>query len=200
MFPTREEGLAFHDRLMAPDATASRDVVLAYLGPLTTFLRGIAAPWTDSTFVHDAAVEALMNYVVRPTRFDPSRLDLAAWLKMAAKGDFFNLLRREAKHHRNRAGPVELGAVAGNDAGAASALDRLVGEEAADAAQADADRTWSDEERECLRLIRDGERRTAVFASALGLAGLAPADQERRVKQVKDRVKRRLARRGKTDG
>ena len=48
-------------------------------------------------------------------------------------------------------------------------------------------------------LMGEGERRTAVFARALGLEDRPPGEQEREVKRVKDRIKKRMQRAGGRD-
>jgi hypothetical protein len=45
-----------------------------------------------------------------------------------------------------------------------------------------------------------GERATSAFAEAIGKANLPAAEQEREVKRVKDRVKKRLERGGGKHG
>lgn len=55
----------------------------------------------------------------------------------------------------------------------------------------------SDADRAVLALMREGERATAKFAAALGLAG-PPAEQAAEVKRVKDRIIARLKRAGRT--
>ncbi len=50
------------------------------------------------------------------------------------------------------------------------------------------------EERRVMDLMLDGERKTRVYAEALGLSGLPAAEQKREIKRVKDRLKKRLER------
>ena len=45
-----------------------------------------------------------------------------------------------------------------------------------------------------VQLMLDGERRTSVYAAALGLTQLAELDRVRTVKRVKDRLQKRLQR------
>jgi hypothetical protein len=51
-----------------------------------------------------------------------------------------------------------------------------------------------EEMRTIFRLCADGERQTSVFASALGLSNLEPAEQCRRIKRAKDRMKKYVSR------
>ena len=54
----------------------------------------------------------------------------------------------------------------------------------------------SPEDARVLQLLVDGERRTERFATVLGVEHLDTAQQKRVVKQVKDRLKKRLERMG----
>jgi hypothetical protein len=47
-----------------------------------------------------------------------------------------------------------------------------------------------------LDLMREGEKRTVVFADAAGFSDLPPEEQAREVKRVKDRIKKRIQRAG----
>ncbi len=53
---------------------------------------------------------------------------------------------------------------------------------------------FDDAERRAFELMRAGERRTAVFAAALGLTDRPPAGQADEVKRVKDKIMQRLRR------
>ena len=50
-------------------------------------------------------------------------------------------------------------------------------------------------EQRVLELMVQGERKTTVFAQALGIADRSPSEQEAEVKRVKDKLKKRLERR-----
>ncbi len=47
----------------------------------------------------------------------------------------------------------------------------------------------------CLELLIDGERKTAMFAQAMGIEQLPKDVQEAQVKKVKDKLKKRIERR-----
>jgi hypothetical protein len=197
-FPAREEGLALHLQLCDLNPTAVADVCRAYLQPLLDWLARQFGD-IDADLRQMAAHDALFNYVQNPGSYKPDRGDLAVFLRMAARRDLWNLLQRERRHHRDR---VAWDSVA--DAVADGNLSR--DEEApAELEQAEETRQWRDllaalltnfteAERQVLDLMLAGERRTAEYALVLGLANLAPAEQEREVKKVKDRIKKRLQR------
>jgi hypothetical protein len=171
-------------RLREPDTTASADFAQALLDPLVHSLR-VKWPHTDDHLLYQAAGDTLLSVIRNPAVFDPARGNLPAFLRMAAHRDLANLTQREKKHHQKREYPnlVELAADDGNlfadewpdSPGVATAIAEL-----------------SDAERHVLDLMRDGERRTEVFAAALGIADGPEAAAE--VKRVKDRIKARLKR------
>ena len=194
-----------HARLVDGDRTASREVVRlvdAYFPRLLSRLRG-KWPRAPRELCEEAALEALFNYLNAPHAYDPSRGRLERYLFWSAHRDLQNLLDREGRQrlrHTRSLDRVELDAAGGK---------WTLGEGIADP-RADPGR-WLDEvdprllaeiaaalpdegDRRVLALIVAGERRTAPFAALLGLGGLAPDEQRRRVKRVKDRILARVRR------
>lgn len=199
-FPSREEGLAFHLRLCDLDPVAVADVCRAYLNPLLQWLAARFAS-IDDHLRQTAAHDALMTYGKTPQAYDPNRSDLATYLRIAARGDLLNLLKREAKHHRGRVGweIVEDKQEGGNLSGAEEPSLQLQRAEEAQQWQAFLQSViegFTEAERRVLQRMLAGERKTAGYAQALGIDALPPAEQEREVKKVKDRIKKRLARGG----
>jgi hypothetical protein len=113
---------------------------------------------------------------------------------MAARRDLANVRAKERRHYRKREvrDCVELAAPGGNslaDADFPSFDDPDIAPLVA---------ALPDVERRVLDLMRTGERRTEAFAAVLGLGGRPEDEQQREVKRVKDRVKKRL-KRGRTE-
>jgi hypothetical protein len=204
-FPLAEEGLTLHRRLLVADPLAPSDTCAAYLGPLLDWIERLF-PTVDPHLRETAVHQALFSYVQRPARYDAARGDLALYLRMAARSDLWNLLRDEGRHHRGRVAwaAVELGEEGGNLCGREDEPPlRLVhGEEAAEREQflRSVAEGLTDGERRVLDLMCAGERRTPVYAEALGLAGLPAEQQERDVKRAKDRIKKRIERGGGKHG
>jgi hypothetical protein len=203
-FPSFEEALHLHLRLQEQDPTASADVCQAFLTPLLQWLAG-KYPHVDPHSRLSAVHDALVNYVQRPDAFKPARLDLGAYLRMAASADCRNAQRLEMRHSRQRIpwDLVELDPESGNFFGREpepvvlvqqqeerAAWERFLGAMKAGMSAA---------EQSVLDLILEGERKTAVFARVLGLENRPAKEQEQEVKRVKDRVKKRLERGRKTD-
>jgi DNA-directed RNA polymerase specialized sigma24 family protein len=192
-WPDPDQAVALIHRLHAGDPTAPADFADSVLDPLVEYLRA-ANPAVDDHTRLTAAGDAVLSVIHHPTQFDPTRGDMPRFLRMAARGDLVNLLKREQRHRQRRAGTdsVELLADARNITG--------MDDESADFPSFDdpdlvaAVATFTDEERRVLDLMRDGERRTVVFAASLGITDRPPDEQTRVVKQVKDRIKVRLRR------
>lgn len=198
-FPPREEGLRLHVRLCDQEADATADLCAAYLEPLLAWAEK-PFPRVDLHLRTTAVHEALVGYLRRPHRYDPRKSDLAAYLRMAVRGDLKNLLRKEAgrRDHEITWNSVEEGGEPGNYLGKEDDPARMA-ERAEDAAEAErffqaVTDGWDDTERQVLLLMLDGERGTADFAAALGIAGAGSAEQAGEVKRLKDRVKGRLKR------
>ncbi len=207
--PAREEqarAAELHSRMLARDPTAPADLCERYLIAITARL-GRRFPNVDEHKIEDAAADALLNYAEHPERFDPARSPLAAYLYMSARGDLLNWLEQE-KRRRKRLVPlddVELARSARNtDVTGICSAEAALGEESLAELQSVLDAACrTEQERRVLRLVAEGERRTAVFAQVLGIADLGIAEQRREVKRVKERLlkkARRLASQGSRRG
>ncbi len=177
-------------RQLVADPTTFGPFSERVLDPLAA---GIARqfPTTDPDEALSAAIDTLMWFSLNAARFDPTLSPLPAYLRMVARG---RMLNRRDSERRHREGKISWDAVehelpARNDL--ADDDDRPSFDSPA---LRDAVAKLSDADREVVELLRDGERRTAVFAEVLGFTDLPPDDQEREVKRAKDRIKARLKR------
>ncbi len=204
-YPPPEEGLNLHLRLCASEADASADICRAYLPPL---LASLAAKFrdVDPDVRQTAAHDALIAYLKKPSGYDPERGDLAKYLRMAARADLLTHQRAEKRHHRGRVAwsVVEFDEDEGNLSGREGEPPaQLQRDEEAERCRARLQ--WlreccTPEEQRVLDLMLAGERATRVFAEALGWTELSAAEQARQVKQMKDRIKKRLERGGPDHG
>jgi hypothetical protein len=201
LFPSAEDAMSIHLRLCDLDPVATVDLCSAFLQPLIHWLETMF-PRVDPDFRQSAAGQALLEYLKDPHAFRPERGSLPAYLCMAARGDLSNLLRGEKRHQRHRVpwSVVELGEESGNILGRDQVPSRRLEDSEEEkrwqvVVQAVRDRC-TDSERQVLDLMLAGERNTPAYAAALGITGLPAAAQEREVKRVKDRIKKRLEREG----
>lgn len=201
--PSDEEAAALITRLLAQDPTAPADIALAFLPPLVKWLRD-CFPRQDEHLCYTAAEDAILALIKRPMAYDPSRQALSVYLRMSARGDLLNLMRSEQRHRdrQTRLDGVEIPQFAGkyiwgSEADPAEIVVRH--EELSSIAQLP---TLPDSvvarlsagEASALELLQQGERRTQFYAQVLGLAHLSKDEQQREVKRVKDRLKKRLER------
>lgn len=196
--------LHLHHRLLQGDPRAPSELMECMYEPLVRRLANINPTiWRiDETIIIDAVVDALSSYIKRPEQFQPERSALFTYLAMSAQGDLRNTL---ARLRRERARLVSLDPVvhdhaSGNDSvdssGAVPVEELSLSARVLCQAVMQVRRALHDSrEQEVLDLIIEGERRTEMFARVLQLEGMAPAEQVRAVKRVKDRIKRRIIRR-----
>jgi DNA-directed RNA polymerase specialized sigma24 family protein len=180
-----------HRRIIAGRRSASRDMFVLALGPLTAFLaKSHSALRNDEA--HDLATDAILLYLKDPSRCDLGRASLWTYLCMVAGADALDQFRTEARRRQlleKAAEDVADWARRANDVLDANTLIdarrimELHGHKLAS----------SESERRLLALILEGEKSTKVFAEALGLEPSA-AETEDSVKQAKDRIKLRLKR------
>ena len=194
-WPEADEVAALFQRHCNGDRLARSDFIAATLDPLLQHLRR----WRRDADEHaclTAAEDAILALIHNPIIYDSAGRALIGFLRMSAERDLLNELAKEARHHRNRdsAECVELATDDRN-----TSVDELAGDlpsfDEPDIAAEVASLTAT--EREVLRLMRDGEKRTAAFAAVLGIEHLPMEDQAGGVKRVKDRIIKRLQRAGR---
>jgi hypothetical protein len=139
----------------------------------------------------------IAEYLAAPSRYDPARAPLLAYLYRDVDGDIRN---EAAKLKRRPELPLEselleLAHAPGNPTVEEEVVERLDPLDlprpvlqSALAQVAD----LSQEDREFLRLRADGVRSTHAYAEVLGIAHLPPEQQRREVKRAKDRLDKRL--------
>src|SRR5262249_10685042 len=147
--------------------SAGGEVARAFLVPLAAYLRR-KFPHIDPDLCDEAAGEAIFNTITRPEQYDPKRLSLRAFLKMAAFRDLQNLLPKETTRPReisleSVAEPADhRNSMAESDDAPSWDHHDLITEIA----------SFNPTDRIVLTMMRDGERATAAFAPILGLSHL----------------------------
>jgi DNA-directed RNA polymerase specialized sigma24 family protein len=190
-----------HQRLVDGDPTAPADLLSTFLDPLLAWLTEHNHPRIHPDFIFEAAERALLDVIRNPTSYQPAKGSLEAYLRRAAEGDLRNLLRDEARHRHTPLQVVELsdedGKYLGEDDDPSFGLvleEELV--RLSESVSEDVRAGLSEEEARALELLLRQERRTRVYAEACGFADRPPEEQRRLVKQIKDRLKKRLERQG----
>lgn len=174
--------LDLHRRLLAGDKKAADVLIDRLLVPLQRQLAG-----RNGDHKYNAVADALIDFVKHPAKFKPDKGKIEPFLLLAAQRNLSNERRKEYRQRvrdtamadvqRNN---VELRSAAGN-----SSLETVSNDAAMHcrllAALDPADRPVAELQ---LRL----ERKTSVYAEALGLSGLSVNEQRQMVKRAKDRV------------
>lgn len=201
--------LEIHARLLAHDPTATAEFAEIALEPLKRALGSIFRNVRDDALLNDAAVDAYMEYVQAPEKYDPQQSSLFSFLKFAARRDLLNALRKNKKFQLTRSleeEDVELSVIGGNKTIRVSRHDQRESEIVTKIDSQDRVRdiftvVQEPRDRAVLKLMMDGERKTSAFALALGISHLSKRERKRRVKQCKDRlikyVRRSEEKRGK---
>ncbi len=198
-WPDAETAQQLHRQLSSDDPVATSRFAEAFLDPLAVWLR------RNNPTIHDhlcntAAEDAIISILKSPQQYDPKRGPLDHYLRMAGRGDLLNLLEKERRYLARHS---ELPTVEpADDRRNNEYADSFDGDELTDDPDSEllnqiqeiAENTFTPPERHVLQLMIDGERRTVVFAQALGIEHLSDIEQRREVKQVKDRIKKRLQR------
>lgn len=190
------ELLSLHQRLLDDDPVATVDFFEMTVLALERYLRyqfPSIGPGVDPDIYILATHDALTDYFKNPRKYDPARSGLMTYLRLAAKRDLQNLLRKESRHAIGRTSldSVEFDTSDGND----------VAEMVADGIDAlrlsdEMTQGMTTTERDVFFLMVEGERSTQAAAAALNIEHLPVRDQVREVKRVKDRIKKRIQRRG----
>lgn len=200
----KQRGEHLHHRLLAGDLIVTNEIAEQFLPVLIRFLQHNFPNLPDTHLISVAAGDALLNLFSHPERFDPERATLQTYLKVRARTYLLNRLA-ERKDIPDEYKIVELDdqdAVYANEIEDHSTSAKVVlgkvfhSEIMARLKQFLAD----DRDLRVIELMIDGERETAVFADALGIADLSSTEQKRLVKRAKDRLKKVLERTFKQRG
>ncbi|MBN1121839.1 MAG: sigma-70 family RNA polymerase sigma factor [Anaerolineae bacterium] len=200
---SRQQQLAFHRRIVSNDPTAFAELCEIALPHLITFLEQ-AFPGQDAHQRETIAIDILLDYRRRTDQFDPKRLSLFAYLRMAAKYDMLNLIRKNQRRERHLEPIdgefVELSESDGNQYRREETLQEWV-EQYTDLSLreifVEVETQLEDPEAQVLVMMLERVRSTAEYAEVLGITQLDETSQRREVKRVKDRIMKRLERLGK---
>ena len=186
-----------YHRLCAGDPVAPSEFCERYLPRLMSDRRWVLPGIHDEHMIEDAAIEAVLSFIRHPDRYDPAQLEIMSYLRMAARGDLINLLKKETRHADRRApiDAVELQPPARNDEHDAPDLPGNVSQELLMRRLREA--LPDPRDHEAVRLMLDGVRETGAYTRVYGLGNLSLEEQRRQVKRHKDRLDKVMKRLGK---
>lgn len=184
------EGL--HQRILDGSRTASRDLFVEASGPLKGFITNRFSRLNEDER-HDLVVDAILEYLESPGRYDPARASLWSYLCMVATRNATDLIRKNA----NRVRLLDKKVQTDVEFWAARAKYEQYGEDEMDARrimELHGRRLATNEsEAMALKLLLQDEKSTETYARAIGVDPQDP-DAERVVKQIKDRLTLRMKR------
>jgi CheY-like chemotaxis protein len=179
---------ALHCRIANGDMAAREQLAVKLLPRLERQLRARRFGAISDDLVHDAVVDAFVEYITNPVRYDPSKTRLSAYIYLVARRNLMNLRQVERRRMAREAMQVpteaRYPAVLVEPASRTFALSRV----------RTLLREFTADELRVLRLWLRGERRTETFARALSPSALSFADQRTTVRRIKERVIRRIQR------
>jgi hypothetical protein len=198
--PTGAELQALHQRLLAGDVTAPRELAERLVPLVRRRLWRLERTVPDPAMVRSAIGLVIATYLRHPERFDPGRGGLVGYLTMEARGDVLNeldALSRRQNHERPADNLVELERPGRDSTVEDEALERVdpvdVPPDVVRAAL-QALSELDEVDRRLLQMMADGVRSTAAYAAVLELSHLPVELQRKAVKQHKDRLGKRLER------
>ncbi|MCA9972429.1 MAG: hypothetical protein KC425_19540 [Anaerolineales bacterium] len=184
------------------DVTAFADLCEVAHSHLLTYLT-IRFPQAEAHMQESAVTDSLLNYQTNPNQYDPDKLSLFAYLRMAAAGDMLNALDKEKRRARRLSNIEELAIQQQlpkqETPSDALALDHWLAQHTHLSRQeilAHLDAELSREDRQILLLVLDGVRASEKFAQVLGISHWDDAAQRQEVKRAKDRIFKHLQRFG----
>ena len=88
-----------HNRILRQDVTAFAELCEYALPFLVEFLQ--ARFPNQDTFLHEtASIDCLLNYQAKASHYDPGRISLFAFLRMAARRDMLNAIDKKKRRER----------------------------------------------------------------------------------------------------
>jgi hypothetical protein len=198
VYDMEDPGLNLHQRLVAGDVTASAELAELFLPIITDRLARIFPQLDDVHMVDTAVEDALLNYIERPTQYNPEKLGLENYLVMSAKWDLVNLLDLQKKDFLiSLAEIVEL-----MDIDMEQGIELIDPQDVDEIVSNRLSITWKNlksllpnpVDQRLLQLMMDGVRETIAYAEILGIRDLIIEEQKHIVKRNKDRIKKIIAR------
>jgi DNA-directed RNA polymerase specialized sigma24 family protein len=197
--PTRAWQDEHHQRVLVEDLTAFSELCECALPHLEEFL-GMHFPKTPHHMRSTVVIDMLLDYQRRPRQYDPRKLSLFAYFRMAAKRDMINAIDRRRRQERRLIDIEEIVVefrewsrdllIVGRD----EELGAVVSFE--DVLEALGDELSAVDE-QILLLMLEGVRDGRRYAEVMQIAHLDVAAQRREVKRAKDRLTKKLQRFGK---
>ncbi|MEW6207979.1 MAG: hypothetical protein AB1631_06415 [Acidobacteriota bacterium] len=186
----KEIGFALHARLLVERGRVAEQISELFLPLIINALGRKFPALSDPHLVETAAADAVMAYLRRPEKFDPTKSSLVAWLYLDARTNLLNLLDGQKRIERHR---VEIARTLLSDDGTIDPERALI-EEESPVIKTVRETITDPRDQEIVALLAEGERETARFAEVLEIEHVSAIEQAVAVKRHKDRLKVSLRR------
>jgi len=192
-----------YQRLLRNDPTAFAELCEQILPHLVAFLQSIF-PQQETHNLEMVAIDVLLRFRTEPEKYDPQKLSLVAYLRMAARGDMLNLLDKNRRRERRFVNLENLSTEPEeNLIEEHFALDEWL-EQHTDLSRqellAALDVELDPSDKGLLLLMLEGVRETHRYAQVMGITHQDETVQRREVKRAKDRLIKQLQRFGQRIG
>lgn len=181
-------GSALHELLCKGEPSAPARIAERYLDAIYLGLKRAFPGVKDSHMLKEAAIDAIMGYIKKPSTYDPDKSQLYSYLLMSAKGDLLNELKKTESRTEREVCLEDVGE-------SVSDLERFVEDEIYEFL-GNKFFGLSDNDRKAVVLMMSGEKSSSEFAKVWGLSDLPEEEQQKEVKRNKDRLRKRLRRWG----
>jgi hypothetical protein len=200
--PTRTWQAQQHHRILSRDPIAFAQLCERAFEHLVLFLKS-QFPGAEDHLPEMVVIDCLMNYYAKPVQFNPEKLSLFAYLRMASRGDMLNALdknqRREKRLFNINSPEIRDQLLKQDGLREESELDDWLKEHTTltrrEILQALA-KKLDKADMQVLLLSLDGVRESARYAEVMGITHLPLAEQRQTVKRTKDRIYKTLRRFG----
>lgn len=199
--PSRSEQAALHQRITNQDLTAFAELFTVVSPHLDNYLKD-NFPAQDEQDRHDIILDLLFAYSKTPTKYNPDKSSLFAYLRMAAKADMLNLLQRATRRAKHEGPSFDEPAVEDQLATRNIVIDESdEGEVLAEFRGIDLENLIAllgvnERDAALVKLIAEGGRSFEPYTEILGITDQDIAEQQRIVKRHKDRLTKWLVRHG----
>ncbi len=198
----KETGERLHGLLLeGASLTVTSRIAELFLPELLKRLQRAFPNVGDRHLIATCAEDALMEYLARPEKFDPSRGALLTYLRLLARSRLLNELKKPAG--RQEVVAVEEAETVYESGGAQDWDDctRLCESESARRIEERLREIITDPaDWRVLELMLEGVRETDAYAEVLEVTDKPAEEQRRVVKQRKDRVRKRVRRKWRRGG
>jgi Tol biopolymer transport system component len=186
----KELGERLHAKLLLEDTLAdtksTEDEIAKVFVPELVRILGHRHPnYGDHHLYKTAANDAVLDYLGKPYRFDPSRSDLLGYLSMIGERDLLNAIDKERREAVKRSEVYP--------AASSGSTEALADEDSPRVRHARALLTKPGDQ-EFLALMMDNVRSTSEYAKVLGIEDRPETEQAILVKRNKDRIRLRVQR------